>query len=92
MRRVDTSFKLRARWWEGQVDRTFDERPDYREGANAYAYRQAFLRRSMNHHWVLLWRSVRNWIHRSSSYDRQPDSEPQGRKRSGEVEKDRDMT
>ncbi|RDX40751.1 hypothetical protein OH76DRAFT_1459407 [Lentinus brumalis] len=47
MRRVIQYHEWRAGWWEQRVGTTFQDRPDYLEGANAYAYRQASIRRAM---------------------------------------------
>ncbi|PIL33149.1 hypothetical protein GSI_04599 [Ganoderma sinense ZZ0214-1] len=47
MRRVIMFHMRKAEWWEDQPGRTFLEHPQYVEGANAYAYRQAAIRRAM---------------------------------------------
>ncbi|KAI1784423.1 hypothetical protein LXA43DRAFT_901675 [Ganoderma leucocontextum] len=73
--RVVASFKSRARWWEERIDHNFEDCPDYREGANAYAYRQAWLRRSMRDRCIYLWRSVKRWMRRPDSYSMLPDLE-----------------
>lgn len=48
--------------WYGQLDKRFDDRPDYREGANAYASRQAAIRASLRAFCVKTWEHVRVWV------------------------------
>ena len=47
-----------AHWWELQVGRSFADRPDYLEGANSYALRQASIHHSMKEHCNGLWSSI----------------------------------
>ncbi len=52
----------RAGWWEQRVGGTFQDRPEYLEGANAYAYRQASIRRAMRDFCKRAWQFVPAWI------------------------------
>ena len=47
--------------WVSMIDCTFADQPDYREGANAYARRQASLRLSMRNFCEKSWRHVKEW-------------------------------
>ncbi|KAI1790617.1 hypothetical protein LXA43DRAFT_70991 [Ganoderma leucocontextum] len=62
MRRAIASHEQRAYWWEMQIGRNFADHPDYCEGANSYAYRQASIRHSMKDHCGNLWASIRDCL------------------------------
>ena len=51
-----------SEWWKGQVGANFQTKEDYSEGANAYAYRQASIRRRMRDHCTHAWRYVKQWV------------------------------
>ncbi|KAI1783649.1 hypothetical protein LXA43DRAFT_903106, partial [Ganoderma leucocontextum] len=51
-----------GKWWEGRVNRSFLEHPQYLEGANAYAYRQASIRHAMEVHCSSLANVMRYWF------------------------------
>ena len=83
LRRVISSFQLRARWWESQVTQNLQVYADYQEGAKAFVCRQAFLRRSMERRCFLLWRSVKNWMRRPLRPSRLCSSEDVSRSEDG---------
>lgn len=56
MQRVVSYHDWSQNWWKTRLDRAFNDCPDYREGANAYAYRQASVWRSMKTRCYSLWR------------------------------------
>ncbi|KAI1784138.1 hypothetical protein LXA43DRAFT_1067045 [Ganoderma leucocontextum] len=58
MRRVIAFHGRKAEWWEDYVGRNYQEQPEYLEGANAYAYRQAAIRKAMGEHCRDAWRLV----------------------------------
>ncbi|KAI1796696.1 hypothetical protein LXA43DRAFT_1057566 [Ganoderma leucocontextum] len=58
MRRVIAFHGWKAEWWEDYVGRNYQEQPEYLEGANAYAYRQAAIRKAMRDHCRHVWRLV----------------------------------
>ncbi|TBU36580.1 hypothetical protein BD309DRAFT_906317 [Dichomitus squalens] len=58
LRRIAAHHAEQVVWWEMQVNRNFIDHPDYCEGANAYAYREASLFRSMRDQCDVLWRAV----------------------------------
>ena len=62
MRRVVSFHARKAEWWEDQSGRTFLEQPQYLEGADAYAYRQASIRRLMASHCLHSWRFVTSYV------------------------------
>ncbi|KAI1784325.1 hypothetical protein LXA43DRAFT_901839, partial [Ganoderma leucocontextum] len=62
MRRAVASHEQRAYWWETQIGRNFADRPDYCEGADSYAYRQASIRHSMKDHCSNLWASIKDCL------------------------------
>lgn len=55
----------RAHWWLALVSESevFLDKPDYREGSDAYARRQASLRLSMRDQCMSTWKDVAAWIH-----------------------------
>ena len=62
MRRVVVFHKCKAEWWEDQLGRTFLERPQYLEGADAYAHRQAAIRRALCSYCLHSWRFVPSYV------------------------------
>lgn len=62
MRRTIVYHEWAASWWNGRVDQVHLERPEYREGANAYARRQASLRQTLRDFCVKTWRDVPRWL------------------------------
>ncbi|RDX44783.1 hypothetical protein OH76DRAFT_1538039 [Lentinus brumalis] len=62
MRRTIAYHEWAAEWWTGRVDQVHLNRPEYREGANAYARRQASLRESLRDFCVKTWRDVQMWV------------------------------
>ncbi|KAI0750098.1 hypothetical protein C8Q80DRAFT_1219017 [Daedaleopsis nitida] len=54
-----------AGWWMELVSDSgvFLDKPDYREGADAYARRQASLRLAMRDHCLRTWKDVSAWVH-----------------------------
>ena len=42
-------------WWEQRLGCAFGDRPDYQEGANAYAHTRATMRRSLRQHCDFMW-------------------------------------
>ena len=48
--------------WVSMIDCIFADQPDYREGANAYARRQASVRLSMRNFCEKSWRYVKEWV------------------------------
>ncbi len=61
MRRVKEFYNWQAGWWEAQAAGR-QGRLDLLEGTNAYAHRQASIRRSMRDCCVRAWSCVRTWI------------------------------
>ena len=47
---MTTFYANRKHWWEGQVDRAFEDSSTYREGATAFAHRQISVCRSLEKH------------------------------------------
>ncbi|KAI0712134.1 hypothetical protein C8Q76DRAFT_693826 [Earliella scabrosa] len=62
MRRTITYHEWAAAQWPARVDTKFVERPDYREGANAYARRQAAVRTSLRDFCKRTWQHVPQWV------------------------------
>ena len=62
MRRVTEYHEWAARRWDGMVGRSFSDHDDYLEGADAYAYRQASLRRALRVRCLHAWRYVPRWL------------------------------
>ena len=64
--------------WEERVHRHFADRPDYLEGANGYALRQASFHCSLQERSTELWKVVRDVMdeHPQCSYDSLTSSEP----------------
>ncbi|KAH7904101.1 hypothetical protein BJ138DRAFT_1175416 [Hygrophoropsis aurantiaca] len=55
MRRVLAFFGWQADWWDRQASRRTDVSAAHAEGLQAYAARQAWIRRNMANHFVKLW-------------------------------------
>lgn len=64
MRRVLAYHDWHGSWWEGQVGRNvnFSHRPEYQEGADVYAFRQASIRRGIRARCEKVWRFVNAWM------------------------------
>ncbi|RPD55075.1 hypothetical protein L227DRAFT_615722 [Lentinus tigrinus ALCF2SS1-6] len=62
MRRTIVYHTWRAEVWLATVDRVHQDRPDYLEGANAYARRQATIRTAMSDFCAVSWRHVQQWV------------------------------
>ena len=62
MRRTIAYHTWRAGAWNGVLNKVHDSRPDYAEGANAYARRQAATRMAMRDFCVTTWRHVNQWV------------------------------
>ncbi len=62
MRRTIAYHEWAAEWWFGRIDQVHLDRPEYREGANAYVRRQAALRKSLRDFCVKTWRDVGTWV------------------------------
>ncbi|KAI0684985.1 hypothetical protein C8T65DRAFT_712842 [Cerioporus squamosus] len=67
MRRTMAYHQWAATHWSSLVDQTFPDHPDYREGANAYALRQAAMRDSMRAFSEKSWCYVRAWNYDTAS-------------------------
>ncbi|KAH9847790.1 hypothetical protein C2E23DRAFT_942536 [Lenzites betulinus] len=61
MRRVLAYHEHSAQEWDQRVGTKYT-RPDYAEGADAYAHRQAFIRRAMKTFCEHVWRNVKLWV------------------------------
>ncbi|KAI0702837.1 hypothetical protein C8T65DRAFT_709367 [Cerioporus squamosus] len=61
MRRTIAYQEWAASSWDSYVDQRFADRPDYREGVNAYALRQSSMRKSMARFCEKSWRYVQAW-------------------------------
>ncbi|PIL33334.1 hypothetical protein GSI_04785 [Ganoderma sinense ZZ0214-1] len=65
MDRAAAFHDAQSKWWEGWVNLAFPEHPDdseFLEGVNAYAYRQASIRRAQEVHCSSLARVIRYWF------------------------------
>lgn len=62
MCRVADYHKWAARRWDNMVRSNFIDRDDYLEGADAYARRQASLRRALRLRCLHAWRCVPQWM------------------------------
>ncbi len=62
MRRVLQYHEWRADWWETLSGTKYEHLPDFREGANAYAHRQATLSRALGAFCGHSWRHVKAWV------------------------------
>lgn len=62
MRHVIAYHDWATRRWISVARQAFVDRDDYLEGANAYAYCQASLRRSLREHCIHSWRLVEQWL------------------------------
>ncbi|KAI0695073.1 hypothetical protein C8T65DRAFT_744181 [Cerioporus squamosus] len=61
MRRTLAYHKWAAGRWSDLVDAKYADRPDYQEGANAYARRQAAIRTDMHDYCQKSWKDVARW-------------------------------
>ncbi|RDX48568.1 hypothetical protein OH76DRAFT_1456274 [Lentinus brumalis] len=62
MRRVLEYHEWAACEWERRADANFEDRPDYQEGARAYALRQASIRRALKTYAQHAWRNVQEYV------------------------------
>ncbi|TFK80129.1 hypothetical protein K466DRAFT_504425 [Polyporus arcularius HHB13444] len=62
MRRTVAYHQWAETRWFDLLDNTFPHHPDYREGANAYARRQAAMRSSMRKYCEKSWQYVKMWV------------------------------
>ncbi|RDX43071.1 hypothetical protein OH76DRAFT_1458528 [Lentinus brumalis] len=62
MRRTIVYHTWRAGMWHDVVNQVHEGRPDYLEGANAYARRQAAVRVAMRDFCAVTWRHVHQWV------------------------------
>lgn len=62
MRRVIQYHDWASRQWLERVDQDPSKAADYRDGANAYAYRQAAVRAQMRNHCQRSWQYVGDWV------------------------------
>ena len=62
MRCVAASHGDRKSWWEWRVNRGFSDHPDYLEGANAFANRQASICQALQAHCNKLAKVMEMWF------------------------------
>lgn len=62
MRRTKQFLTWQAGWWESQVTPPSLRMSDLVEGINAYAHRQASIRRRMHDYCAQAWGCVRAWV------------------------------
>lgn len=66
MHRVLAFFAWHAEWWDNQAHRRTNLSPEAAEGFAAYAFKQAYIRRSMrssfDHLWRTSWQSIEHGI------------------------------